>query len=1021
MQTRSLTRLLACFLAAVLLVGLLPVPRAQASGSDSYTTEVLARDKLTSQTSTILIAVQDGRYYISLEEAFRMLSIHKTGRGYVTDHGYFTVYPAPKKLEWAEVDGKKYYALEPLMNQLETTVDSIGDGMISYNSVPKNKDSLYYETQNIFLDTLNTADWVQNDWIKGFSIVYDWLRNRRLEAIWGDATKDDLKALMAEMIQIEGSEAVFAENAETAYDAAVFAAELVDAGDKNLMKTLYSLFGRELGQEILNSIQQKKGYYVATDLAKAVKVADGSGMFTEIFCEMSGLPASALRDAPEMPQLDTIGLGDLLASATYLAGISKASTQYADAMANVLDWYDDCDRDFAELERQMAEGGKRVVSDYQDIATKELGTAVLRAAGELVTEMPEKTTINLLDELFIGKAALVSAAIDFVDQHTLGTMEKNNAVKTAALCRFIQHWLDKLYFSAQSDAPERLLLCRDAALLYLKAGWLSYDAIPDEEATAKTARQFKTRFLKQMAGLVKYDDSDFHFEKNEGHLKAGGQGEEETPPPWDYMSFINNWKWLEYVDYEYDYPAEIQGQYCVHDVDKDGSLDVIIASGRLYENMIFQCFGRKNEGIVLLGEGSFSESNGNFFSGHDDIKGLMLSGSHGGITWNQYYNIQNGKLAEAEYESYNYEEGERSTLYTGFWYPLGGQELPPPPEEMEPEDTFDADNILGQTLGYGMQWSFYGTRPLFADGTEEQQRMFTTDYRACFTFYEDGTLDFYLYEPYSDYEQSCRGTYSLDGDNVTIHLRYPGNSYVDCTYLFNSHDISFKQLSTQGIEYSGKKGDVHQLEQYPWKDPTSADSDGEVYDESDFATEPTQPKPEPTPDPTTEPAPEPTTEPAPEPAPEPTWETEPEPEPESAPEEKPQVSEAELLGVLNIGKVRGTVLYDEKNYYKVASCFREDGIFDNLVYYRDTGEIFHAARGTYQLNGDVITMVMEGYGVEQYFKFDPKDQAYHFLGDTKDGMLEQPDPSLRLGLHDDDNTDYTVESLHEAVTEYLSR
>lgn len=135
-------------------------------------------------------------------------------------------------------------------------------------------------------------------------------------------------------------------------------------------------------------------------------------------------------------------------------------------------------------------------------------------------------------------------------------------------------------------------------------------------------------------------------------------------------------------------------------------------------------------------------------------------------------------------------------------------------EDYDPARTFElssGENILASTLDFSQKWSYLSQYRVYKSDSES----YLQDYRACFTFSEDGSLYLLVYEPYSDVYFGYDGSYSVAGDDIEFTIYYDGESWT-YLYRFDPKKLTLAQLSEEGLVTSiDPKGTVHQLEVDP--------------------------------------------------------------------------------------------------------------------------------------------------------------------------------------------------------------
>ncbi|MDO5399677.1 MAG: sigma-70 family RNA polymerase sigma factor [Eubacteriales bacterium] len=135
------------------------------------------------------------------------------------------------------------------------------------------------------------------------------------------------------------------------------------------------------------------------------------------------------------------------------------------------------------------------------------------------------------------------------------------------------------------------------------------------------------------------------------------------------------------------------------------------------------------------------------------------------------------------------------------------------------KNEFVEPNILEETLDFSKCWSIpvkIEDRSTPSDPTPELPYGNWT-YFVCFRFYESGNLELLFYKPYTDYFDGYKGYYTVREDEVELTYIYDGNEH-SASYRFNPDELTFTQLSENGILNSDKKGMEFQLVEDPLTD-----------------------------------------------------------------------------------------------------------------------------------------------------------------------------------------------------------
>jgi hypothetical protein len=131
-------------LAALLALFMLPAFSASAAG-DATLVRADAVGVFTGEEKTVFLLESGDRYYISPTEAGTLTGLRPAtavsgATEFYSDHLRYR--PELSDIESVSYKEDTYYALEPLMDALETYVFSNGNGYLYYNSVPENTELL---------------------------------------------------------------------------------------------------------------------------------------------------------------------------------------------------------------------------------------------------------------------------------------------------------------------------------------------------------------------------------------------------------------------------------------------------------------------------------------------------------------------------------------------------------------------------------------------------------------------------------------------------------------------------------------------------------------------------------------------------------------------------------------------------------------------------------------------------------------------------------------------------------------
>lgn len=606
MKQRPIRRMLACLLALLLL----PVPTALAEEPGAVLT-VTCRDIFRDgQEKTVsLLETEDG-YYITFDEAIRMVGLIHAGGDYFAPNAHVSFRPDTSGLDAVTHGGETWYALDQMMTELKTTVLA-ADGELYYNSLPVNQDLLLEETERIMdregyeaallsvrpgLDLAATL----------FAFGYDVVRNQRFEMLTGKGYEDDISALLLEMLKHHGDNesllTMLANRTKTAEKVANYVEKA---------QSVYEWFYTGLDEVVPG------GGYLLFGL-------EGSGPLLETMETVNTLGESGLK------------LSDLISVNAYVHEIKSLNDVYANALERVLEtpplkYYDST----------IVEQGERILRIYEAHMTDSRDQLAAEGVLLLAEDIIGKIGAGALksEMLTVSPVAQVTKSLlDVADACTLKTMKKNDCVRNIAMCAQIQNLFRDVYRAADTETPDAqtALTARDAAMLYLKSAWVAYDSGSFDEDIAGMIGLAKANIDKELILLAGFTDGMFCVEPNEP-LPVGILGfrseQEATTGNEDqyheaYLQFLREGAYIDSVDNAALRQALAEGwgwgAFYFHDVDRDGTDDLIVWSGCSGADGEVQLFS--GHGTEILYRGSVPcDGSGIGLYGSTRMSGLILS------------------------------------------------------------------------------------------------------------------------------------------------------------------------------------------------------------------------------------------------------------------------------------------------------------------------------------------------------------------------------------------------------------
>jgi len=603
-----------------LLLCLLLVPFAPVRADEAGTIlNVTCSDVFWEDTETVVPILEASTgYYITLENACRMIGLTYAGGDWLTPNGLLFLRPETGGMECVEHDGEVWLRLEEIMNELDTAVIPTQTGL-QYVSVPINQDRLTAEVNRILANGGYEADMLSDSFIgqfaAAFAFLFDVVWNTRFDMINGEAYEDDIATLLVEILQPIQSETSLEDLlAKTTKQGEKVAKALLDA------QKCYEFVGDAAGFAVPN------GEYLLYGL-------EGTGTFHETLRAVDALDDMGIQ------------ISDFISVTAHVTKIGRAESMYADALERVLTAPEAMNPAYTTVAQQ----GRNTVRIYQEHLEDSRGAlvaeGVLMLAEDILTNLAKDSAKDLLINMHPG-VGLAKLILEVADSCTLETMKKNDCVRTLTMCAQIQALFDTICTSCVTDAVDRdgSLMMRDAAILYLKTAWTAYDSANFDEEIAGAIRMVQKKIGEELTLLALYPDSMFCMPENEA-LPVGilSVNLPQDVPEVDadvyrdlYMAFLEAGAYIPSVTDDW-LRTELEagyggGNYYFHDVNRDGYEDLLIwlgCAGDTGETLLFTAVTGTVElcGTVLCGGDAIG------IYGSDIRSGFILAEFDGETEW----------------------------------------------------------------------------------------------------------------------------------------------------------------------------------------------------------------------------------------------------------------------------------------------------------------------------------------------------------------------------------------------------
>jgi len=587
MKRRLFQRVFACLLALLFL----PIPTVFAEGTGTERTVTCRNIFWGGEEKTVSVLETENGYYITFDEAIRMVGLIHAGGDYFTPNAHVSIRPKTDGLAHITHNGDTWYALEQIMTELDTAILA-ADGEIFYNSLPINQDCLMEETQRIMANEGYEADLLSNMPLLGigtvgFAFAFDVVWNQRFDMLTGEGYEDDISALLLELLKHHG-----------------------DNDSLLTMLTNGAAVAEKTAGFVLKAQEEYETFY--TDLDEVVP----GGGYLLFGTEGSGPLRETIEAVDELGKAG-IKISDLISATTYVHEIKSVHSMYANALARVLEApeikYDD-----STIVRQ----GNQIVQLYEDHMTDNRGRLVaegiLVTAEDIANNIGENVVNGAFNSIGISmppSAQVTKFLLEITDECTLKTLKKNDCVRNITMCAQIQELFREVYHGAVTgDAnAQASMTMRDAAMLHLKSAWVAYDSGSFDASIAGAIRRVQEQIDEELILLSEFSDGMFCIGSNEP-LPVGilcFHGEKDAPTGNEslyhdlYLRFLREEGYIPFVNDEY-LREELAagyggGEFYFYDADRDGIDDLVVWTGCSAANGEVQLFSGNGSEVVYSG------------------------------------------------------------------------------------------------------------------------------------------------------------------------------------------------------------------------------------------------------------------------------------------------------------------------------------------------------------------------------------------------------------------------------------
>ncbi len=603
-----------CILCLLLSVVLLPFPTVRAEDTDMRLITVNAENLFDDRFHLTELLLAGDQYYIRPEEAGELaglkLDTSLPGMVYRGQYQDLLVSVAPYNIESVSYHGDWYYELEPFMEQLQVYLCE-RDGILYFNSVQGNFDSLLVELNNIILSSRFDADYLRalpglGDLAYGLAKMYQAIDGFDFNVIAN--YEEDIQSLLMELVSPDESDlgtvlrTMLLEKIQSANKKLNKAAKyILKAEDKyeDLVEFLYEI--PKGGSTLLFGVE---GTQYLRDGLEVVQVANKeflSDFFLRnyfSYAEMSDYK-EAMKELDQKklnldvvgPELNMYSLSDLISLTKYYADVMALDESYIRALDNVLKVRilpSETDPVGLTHRTVIYEEADQLVNDYKLHIKGNLATIFGSLAEHFSEAVVENVAEDLLLDLDIWTRLEVKAGVSLFTFLLDRRFDTQTTKKMDAIVKMYEykHIQDMIYDSLKKNMaepkPEEAEQYIDAAILYLKCAWYAIDAfsysnLPKDGIPTNTMKKTIEENLAAILGFA-----SFEFQTAEPERIPGGSlsdqdavssliGDSALAPYIsvcyaDHHSFVTDWEGT--IECSYEVPMISEDLDCGSEINK---------------------------------------------------------------------------------------------------------------------------------------------------------------------------------------------------------------------------------------------------------------------------------------------------------------------------------------------------------------------------------------------------------------------------------------------------------------------
>lgn len=484
-------RRLVCLLLVLLL---LPLPSARADETDELVT-VNAQSVFEDQFILVELLLIGNQYYIDLDEAGKLagLTPETAGSSCCFRGQYVSVPVSLGQIRAVSFQGTEYYALEPLMEQLQVYLFE-SSGMLMFNSVQYNLDRLLIPLHDSVLCGRFDADYLRD--IPGVGkTAYAFAR--LYNAILGfhfnfyDTYQDDIRSLLVELVTPFEGDSVFNPftliekankklnkaakyilKAEEVYEnAREFLYEIPAGGDI----LLFGIEGSRYLRESLEALQAVNKVNLSEVILKTALSYSEWSDYSDALKELDlDLDAS----------VDMFSISDLVSMFGYYASVTAADETYIRALDQILRRQGVSLDGALDMVRRniICEEGSQLVTDYRNFARSNIGGFFASTGREFLETVFFNAAEDILVNADIFTRLKVTISVTLFTKWLDHVGQTQTSKKMEAITRMYEFaqiqslFADFLEAGLTAPRPEDAEAYKSAALLYLKCAWHAIDA-----------------------------------------------------------------------------------------------------------------------------------------------------------------------------------------------------------------------------------------------------------------------------------------------------------------------------------------------------------------------------------------------------------------------------------------------------------------------------------------------------------------------------------------------------------------